>query len=64
MLELVRQDFSVSNVEFEINPLFTNPKEIEDTRCALAKSNYCLLPRADKDTTPSNKYDVRFYYKE
>lgn len=63
MVQLVREKaFSVDNVEFEINPMFTSPEEIEDTRCELAKNNYFLLPRSEQDTTPSNKYDVRFYF--
>ena len=63
MVELVREKvFLVDNVEFEINPMFTSPEEIENTRCELAKNNYFLLPRPEQDTTPSNKYDVRFYF--
>lgn len=63
MVQLVREkDFLVDNLEFEINPMFTSPEEIEDTRCELAKNNYFLLPRPEQDTTPSNKYDVRFYF--
>ena len=63
MVQLVRKRaVSVDNVEFEINPMFTSPEEIANTRCELAKNSYFLLPRSEQDTTPSNKYDIRFYF--
>lgn len=63
MVQLVKGKIcSVSNVEFEVNPLFATPQEIEDARCTLVKNNYFLLPRPEQDVTPSNKYDIRFCF--